>query len=352
MINLIKVYFRVTFLNKVNIFTSIVLPILLITILGTALSGVFTHKAPDKVSVKIEEHTFTDSKLIKRWSQNPSVSTTLMFVDSKEFMNLSEKESKVIAEFKGYNPLEKSIGFVYYKNLISIITLNSISRDTPKELTKYESKVGLSQKIVTPIKSYETLNSVSYYSVTMIILTLAYTMTMAGNYIYQTLKSSTGSRIRLSGISNFMIINAGIITLVAVAMMQALLVILVLKVGFKDTIYTYESIFVLFLASFFFILLGMNFAIHIENQKKFGIILNCIIPVFVMISGGYYKIDFGVLKYISPNYWFTSEIFNIYTNDTFRSMNILAMIGAILFLYFLAGISINKIEGVNYDNID
>lgn len=352
MINLMTTYFRLTFLNKVNIFTSILLPVLLITILGMSLSGLFTSKAPDQVETKIEMNTFDKPKIIESWSQSEAVEGTLMLVDSDEFMNLSQLDQKLIIEFKAYDLIKQSIGWTYYKNLVSIYGLLDADQDKPEQLLKYEHISGISNSISSTVGSYDTINSISFYSVTMIILTLAYTMGVSGNYVNQNLKSAIGSRICLSGISNWKIINTGLVTLVGVSMLQVLMVILVLKLGFKDHVYNLQSIFMLFLAAMFFTLLGMNLAIRINDQRKFTIVINCLVPFFVMISGGYYKIDFGLLKYLAPNYWFSKGIFDVYLNDQLNVNVVVLSLVMIVALYILAVVSINKIEGVKYDSVD
>jgi hypothetical protein len=324
------------FTNKTTFFTSIILPVILITVLGLSLSSLFTISAPEKVNTRINYSSFTEAEIkgINSWKEQMS-NKDLVFIDSGEFMQIYKENGKISSKFTGNDEIKQSIGMVYYKNLISIMA--STNNFTSLEnIRNYQYLNSVTKDNATTINGKNSMSAISYYSVTMIILTLAYGMMGAGELIERNIRSKIGLRIKLSGIKNKEVLNATIITNVLLLFTQITMIIAVLKIFFKDTVYNLSNFLIIVIGIVFFTLLGTYLGFKIKTLDKFKTTINLLVPFLVLISGGYYKIDFGMAKYLSPNYYLSSEIFNIYLGDTINVIFIIASFGIICLLYFLS----------------
>jgi ABC-2 type transport system permease protein len=65
-------------------------------------------------------------------------------------------------------------------------------------------------------------------------------------------------------------------------------------------------------------------------------LINILVPLFTFIGGGYFKVDLGILKFLSPNYIVQSAFFNnIYGGD---NQTTFMYVGIILGLFVLFGL--------------
>lgn len=324
--------------DKQSMALMIAFPIVLILILGSALSGQF------KSSINL------DNVNILYTSEEGKVSEGFKgFMDSAKEMGMKFTESKDLneglkkiknADYTCY-VVVKDDGLTLYKNEIYDFKANlvegilqtfidryntifQIASVNPAALSKIDlNKTPESVKIV-PLQGNRQPKAVDYYSVTMTTLIIMYaagygTWCIRGERIMK-----TGSRIFSSPVRKYEVLIAKLTGGIFATSLQILIVFIVSKYIIGAYWGNHIGIVFLILLSqvIMIISLGAGIAFVIKNDVAASSFLNTLIPFLVFLGGGYVPLEqFGSkallsIAKISPVRWVNDSIFEaIFANS-------------------------------------
>ena len=159
--------------------------------------------------------------------------------------------------------------------------------------------------------------AMDYYAVTMLVLFIMYGSMYSAFGMSESYLDAIGQRIKgtpIHAAEHYIgLVSANIITVFA----QAMIVVTFAK--FVYNVNWGPNIPMVLLITFILVLvangLGAMVIMLIRNETQASLILNVIIPVFAFIAGAYFKFPFQgnimpVLQHLSPNYLAQTAIFN------------------------------------------
>lgn len=187
--------------------------------------------------------------------------------------------------------------------------------------------------------------ALDYYAVTMLTLIILYGSTRAAYAIFNEKLMKTESRLYCTPVKKSTILLGKILGMLWVAVFQVIFVVLFCKYVLGTYWGDHLGIILLLLISevAFAVSLGVGMAYLVRGEVGASQgILNVLIPVLVFLGGGYVPIDsFGktvlLIAKISPIKWVNTAIFQvIYNNDlgTVLQSTILNVCLAVVFLVF------------------
>lgn len=184
--------------------------------------------------------------------------------------------------------------------------------------------------------------AVDYYAVTMLVMIIMYGAFYSATGVGEAFIGSVGSRLRSTPVRNtelyFGLVLGNVVTICA----QVLLLIAFTK-------YVYQvnwgnNLLMVFLITIVLIWtatgLGAMLVMITRNTSLTGNILNVTVPVLTFLAGGYFKISLpgalSALRYISPNYLAQTAIFNtIYGGDVQQTIMMIATLCVMAALMFI-----------------
>lgn len=318
----------------------ILFPIVLIIILGTALSGVFDN------SVELN-----DAKVLYTLNNNNGLSQYFKdFTTHGEELGITFEETSDIDKgiksvqdvtYSCYILFEENSGQVkFYKNarynfeagfvegyvnafVQKYNVLAEIAQTNPQALEKAMAETGREYVKVASLDTKRQPRSMDYYSITMLTLILMYASLTGLWGIKSEQSMKTGNRILCGPVRKYEILTGKVIGGILVTIVQAVIVIVfskyVLNANWGSDI---PTVMALVLAqSVMTISIGTGVAFLIPNEGAASGILNTIIPLIVMFGGGYVPLEqmgetMVKLSVVSPVRWTNSALFRmIYDND-------------------------------------
>lgn len=359
-ISTIKIKLR----DRKALVTTMLLPIVLILILGSAL------KSTDAFSIKDFGKTtvyyLNDDKNLagKNFDEFLKEKDIKDILDVKSVNSYSEGE-KLVDEGKG-------IALIYINKDYS----NNIENDKKAKIQLYESKYNsvrnsivenivdsynsgantiiAASKITGKNEGYETSNNVKdkyidiagktpraidYYAVTMLVMTLMYGTMYGCTDLDELYFKKVGQRIKTTSINTFEHLFGVVVGEVFFLLIQAIILMLFTK-------YVYGANWGNNLVTIVLAMLGLAtmatgigimFGAITNDAERGASLLKIVVPIFTFISGGYYKIitvDSKILDYI-PNNLAQTALFNtVYGGSSAAAQN------AILTMFVMAAIAL------------
>lgn len=318
----------------------ILFPIILILILGAAFSKVFdnsiklddvrvlyTMKGSGELSKYFKEFTAHGKELGVIFEESSDVDAGIRSVKDVTYSSyiLFEGNNSEVKYYKNnrYN-FEASFveGFVT-SFLERYNALAEIGRTNPAALGRIMSEEGKDYVRAVSFDAKKQPRSIDYYAVTMLTLILMYASLTGFWGIKSEQNMRTGNRILCGPVHKSTVLAGKVIGSIFVTILQAAVVILfskyVLGANWGTDI---VPIIILVLAqSLMTISLGTGLAFLIKNEGAASGILNTIIPIIVLLGGGYTPLEQmggSILKIsdVSPVKWLNSALFRvIYDND-------------------------------------
>jgi ABC-2 type transport system permease protein len=188
--------------------------------------------------------------------------------------------------------------------------------------------------------------AIDYYAITMLVMILMYGAQYGCHGIGEDFMEENGKRIRTTPIKPFELFTGKTIGTVFTIECQALVLIFftkfVYKANFGDNLLTIT--FISFTLSTFATGLGIMLSMVTGDKMKASSILGLVIPVFTFISGGYTKIEagnslFSKIMYVSPNYLAQTAMFNsIYGEPVTSNIQLLSSTQCIIMLWILTSV--------------
>lgn len=195
-----------------------------------------------------------------------------------------------------------------------------------------------------PINSSgRTPTSMDYYSVTMLAMMIMYGANYGINEIGKDYFDSIGGRMKAAPIKAYQLYIGKTLGVVSSLFMQAMIIILftkyVFKVNWGDNILM--IMFIVFSLAMLSVGLGVMICMLSSSRRKAYSIISILVPVFTFISGGYVPIDniggiLSKLKFLSPNYLTQRAIFNqIFEGSSSETQLFIMIIWAVGLLTFM-----------------
>ena len=328
--------------DKKTLMYMLLLPIILISILGTALGSVFSVNSLEKINVGyINEDKGDLSKSFDEFLEEKEIKEILNY---KKIVSLEEGEkllenkkiSAIVYIGENYSKTLKennetlieisgidssSFSYTVVKNVIesyiehanSFIAISSI--DAKKvDFEKYDviKDESISTKGNMP-------RAIDYYAITMMVMTILYGSGYGTEFIVELKKLPIGKRISVSPIK-----TRDIVIGKALAAVMSMSLQVVVLIGFSKYIYKANFgenimvvLFICFTLIVFSITLGVALSSMFNNELLADKILSMLIPIFTLVSGGYFKIsvpDSSILAskimYLSPSYLAQRALFS------------------------------------------
>jgi ABC-2 type transport system permease protein len=328
------------FRDKKSFCLTVLFPILLILILGTALNQAYAHNKITKINVvylsedkgempkqfdKFLNSTSIRSLLtvhkVKSYAEGKKQvddknATSFIFINSKYTSNVLAGKKSVI---EVYQSNDNILSISVVKNIIDSFAngANTMTALYKMGATDGTYKVYKNIKEM-PIKTTGTEpRAIDYYAVTMLALTLMYGALYGTFNMAEDKLEKTYIRIKSAPMKAYENYLGKILGTLATLVLQALMLIFFTKFVYHSNwgsdLTTIILISILF--SFCTAAIGiMAFSLTNDAMKASGII-NVLVVFFTFISGGYAKISadgtwFEKFSYISPNKLFQTAIFN------------------------------------------
>ncbi|AIQ48901.1 hypothetical protein R70723_25560 [Paenibacillus sp. FSL R7-0273] len=156
------------------------------------------------------------------------------------------------------------------------------------------------------------MSGLSYYGVTMLVLILFYGLANTMNFIQEEYNEALGDRYLISPVSKMSLVVSQWLTGCSISILQGLVIVACAKLFFNVS-YGNNILVVLFIiivGAIFFNALGLFLGVLGRHMKALDSIVSLLIPVMTFIGGGFIKLDFGSLSRLSINEVFQQPLFN------------------------------------------
>ncbi|MDR1605894.1 MAG: ABC transporter permease [Streptococcaceae bacterium] len=325
----------------------ILLPLLLIFILGNALSSAFESSEKEKIgttikkveTIVVNQDTGQLGTSIVGFLTNKDNNQTL---NIKEFSNLDQAKKELTTgkyDQVIYLPADLSTNFQEKKSsdvsiygtdsnidIINITALtlsafgdgyqvmNVLSENSSKQLQThvYNSLLVNGSKAATTKKDSSSISAISYYGVTMLILILFYGLANTMNFIQEEYDGALGDRYLSSSVTKSSLVLGQLLTGITISVFQGGLIVLSSKVLFNVDYgeKPWVVLVTILVASIFFNALGLILGVLGRRTEAVDRIVTLMIPAMTFIGGGFVKLDMGELSELSLNEIFQKPLFN------------------------------------------
>lgn len=326
--------------DKKSMASMLLLPIVLILILGNALSGAFTvdnmdsipvcYLNSDKGAMSKYFDDFLDSEEIKDLLSVKKVDT---FDEGKSLVNdkkaraliiISEDYSKDIeagkkADIEVYTSRYSEFSASVVNNVIDSFIDGANTVEAMQRLNASNFNYTRAESIV---ESSITTNgkrprAIDYYAVTMLVMILMYGTQYGCHGIGEDYLENKGKRIKTTPIKSYEQFIGITLGHVFTVMCQSVVLILFTKYAYKANWGGNMPgiLLISFTLSVLAIALGMMLSVLLKDRMKASAVLSLIVPIMTFIAGGYAPLNagssaFAKIMYISPSYLAQTALFN------------------------------------------
>lgn len=343
--------------DKHSMIMMVIYPIVIILILGYALSGSFNNSITfkyNKILYSIEGKNNNFNEFLKTIKD--------LGIESEQIQSKEEALKKVEnGSYTCYIDVNEDNGEItFYKNkvynfkgdLIETILQSYVERynaireiylENPESLEEILKDNDFNYVQESSMENGKKPRALDYYAVTMLTMIIMYgslkgSFSIEGEYI-----RNTFNRIMCAPVSKYEILTGKLLGSIIVTFSQGLIVILFTKYVFKtywgeNMIFIYILIFSQVIMS---ISLGVGVAFMTNKETLSSSLLNMIAPIMTFLGGGYIPLEgynnkaLNIICKLSPLKWTNDGIFNyIYSNNysTAYTAIIINLCVAILFL--------------------
>lgn len=344
----------------------LLLPIMLILLLGSALSGIFStnnlsttticYLDEDKKFMSDTFENFLYSEEIEKLMEVRTVQSkeeafdlikkndaTALIVLSVGFSDKIQKGEKATIEVYNskYSSFRSSIVQSIMNGFVSGTNAQLVMRQMGDISGGYKTFDNLQEVSVTT--EGNTPRAIDYYAVTMLVMTIMYG-TAYGNFALKEEKQlNTSIRLVSAPIKYSEVILGKLLGSIVTILLQAMLIIILTKVLFKVN-WGGNILFIIFVC-FSLTLLAVGLGMMVSNLGRnplaTGALLNFGVNIMTFIAGGYFPASqmgpaIEKLGFISPNYLAQQAMFNtIYGGSAVQTFNAMLAIWIIAIIAFI-----------------
>lgn len=346
----------------------LLMPIILILILGSALSSTFEPDTIGAIKVAYLNNdkglpsryfdSFLEIDEIKKMLEIQKVTSydegVKLIKDSKvraaAFIMIDEGYSKSLekgekAKIHVYSSKYDSLKSSIVRTLIDSFISYASSGEAAYKMGAGINTMVHSQNIkdLTESVTGKAPRAMDYYAVTMLVMVFMYGALFALHGIAEDYTEPIGLRIRSAPIKPYHNFVGKTIGYLLTVFWQGVVLILFTKFAYKanwgDNIATILIICLTF--SIFTTALGIMVFILVRNRMAASGLMNTIVPIFTFLAGGYAKFDAGAISYISPNFLAQTAMFNtIYGGPPVQTYSLIGGLwGLILIMFMVSSIA-------------
>lgn len=327
--------------KKANIMM-ILFPIALIVILGSALSSMFNTTKIELDGVKVLYTNMGGSQLEQAFTGfiEQAGKMGVMFEETDD-SNLGIEMVKQ-ADYSCYvllkdNPrvirLYKNNRYNFEANLVETLlnafverynAISEIARENPAALADVMDETDKEFYYIKSLDGKRKPTSTDYYSVAILTMVLMYSSIAGMSSIRMEKSLKTGNRILCSPVKKHEILIGKVMGCIMITILQSLMVFLfsklILNAYWGDNI----GVIIAIIASeaILTVSFGTCIGFTIKNEGLSVGIINTVIPIIVMLGGGYVPLDtmgefVQKLSVVSPIKWTNQAIFRLIYNSDF-----------------------------------
>ena len=354
----------------------ILFPIILMLILGTALSGMFESNVTfDNVKIIYSIDNKSESDNDRLDGKDNILQAFNSFIEQGKSMKIAfldiENDKEGIERIKDAGVtafvhvnkqdntlrLYKNETYNFEANFVESILLafvgryNAISelaKENPAylksiikdQLSKSNFRKGFTE-IMTLNRSRQP-RAIDHYAVAILTMILMYSSLAGSSSIKNEQNLKTGNRLLCANVKKHELLIAKVFGSIFVTMLQGSIVIIFSKYVLKAYWGSHMGIILLIVLceTIMAVSIGTGIAFVIKNESVSSGIINTIIPVMVFLGGGYIPLDsFGSallqLSTISPIKWINQSIFRIIYNNDFSYVTVAVSISLAIAAIFI-----------------
>ncbi|WP_349409520.1 ABC transporter permease [Pseudalkalibacillus sp. SCS-8] len=346
--------------EKRVIIMMVIFPIVLILILGNALKTSFEptsmgeinvgflNNDNEEISKQFEEFLYSDEVTdivdIKKVSSFEDGKSQLDENKIDSFIYISEGYTSAVgssdkkaeievvsSDVAGYkSTVVTSIvdSFINGANVTS--ALNQLTNEG-STVSRYEGEDVVKDVVITA--SGNKPRAIDYYAITMFVMILMYGIAFVSESLSEEMFGTMKERFRSLPVKTHEMFIGKTLGSLVLLFMQGLIIFGITKYGFNvDWGNNFGFVLLMLLIiSLFATAFGIMLCTVAKNVDQIRGLINMLVPLFTFIGGGYFTIDLGFLKYLSPNYLMQSAFFNnIYGGNAGTTLTyILVLVGLI-----------------------
>lgn len=370
-LNTIKRNFR----DKKSLFGSIMMPILMIIILGTALNGFFKSTNLDKIEISyLNMDAGAASEEFEKFLESDEISELLdvnevSSIDEGENLVNDKKAVSLIVIPEDYSEKlmsgEESFIQIYnskytdFKNSMveNILEAYNSAGNTIMAVSKlntnnisYTRYTTVDENVISTVG--KAPRAIDYYGVAMLVLAIMSSASFAAEMVSEDYFDNVGMRIKASPVNPYERLMGKILGCVFDIFIKGVIIIAFSKLAYGvNWGNNFGMIAIIILsAAVFSTIFGMFMAMIIGNGNKASGILNILNNVFTFLAGGYaliltQDVNISKIMHLSPNFYPQTALLNvIYDNNyrinvhffnTFGYISMLLAFSALLFISFI-----------------
>lgn len=371
-INTIKRNFR----DKRSMVRSILIPILMIIVLGTALNSAFGGQKIDKFNVcYLNQDSGSQGSEFNKFLDNAEIKAIL---NVKEVASIEEGE-KLIDDNKAVSlivvPKDYSEKLKSGENAV-IQIYNTKYKDFKNEIIEnivdaYNSAgnaVLAETKLNTKDLSYTRYSTVDeslistegkapraidYYGVAMLILAIMSSASFAADMVSEDYFENVGARINATPLNKYEKLIGKIIGCVFDIVIKAIIIIVFSKLAFQVNWGENFGMIALIIisAAVFSTIFGMFITMVVGSGNRASGIINLLNNIFTFLAGGYallitQDVNQSIIMHLSPNFYPQTALLNVIYSNNYRVnvhffntsgyISMLWVLSALLFIGFIA----------------
>lgn len=188
------------------------------------------------------------------------------------------------------------------------------------------------------------MSGLSYYGVTMLVLILFYGLANTMNFIQEEYNAALGDRYLISPVSKMSLVVSQWLTGCSISILQGLVIVFSAQLFFNVS-YGPSNLIVLFIiivGAIFFNALGLFLGVLGRRMKALDSIVSLLIPVMTFIGGGFVKLDFGSLSKLSINEVFQQPLFDYIQQGVINLMPVYNALALSLGFVFISVFSLTR----------
>ncbi len=367
-INIAKVTILRNLRDKRSLVMSLLLPIVLIMILGSALSSAFSVQSLGKTTVyyynadngdvsknfddflKIKDiKDIINVKNVKSYNEgvklvNSGEGTALIYIDKGYSDNINKDSKGTIQLYESKsdsvrNSIVNSVIDSYNTAANTMMTSSNIA----KKRMEYVTSENVKENYLTI--TGKTPRAIDYYAVTMIVMIIMYGASYGCSELDEIYFKNIGKRIKTTKVRAFEHITGVVLGAIFTVLLQG-----VVLVAFTKYVYganwgnnPLPIILIMIALSILSTSIGVMVSAVIGDSERANSLIRVIVPIFTFVSGGYFKIPLGnspILNYV-PNKLAQTALFNTVYNGSWSVItnNIIMMFILSAVLLIIAAIS-------------
>ena len=363
--------------SKSNLLMMFLFPIALIATLGTGLEELMTSAdeifgkddKKDLIYYNIEddnsiyEHGFMEfiegiEKEIKvKFKENENIEKSREKVDQeKALIHISVLEDgfEIYTSKNGESTKATIMRSIFESVLNNYATYGAIYNLNPEAVNNNIVESTNEYVEYQDSKADRDVTAKEYYTFAELALIILYVATIVGESVYNEKRLTTINRIRLSKVSESLLILSKVLSGVIIGLVQTLVVYLfstfAMDVDWGENTFKFLMIFVVF--SIFASMLGAIVGILCNKETSVNGILSAIIFAFCLLGGSYTPLamlvgvpGLNIAMYLSPIYWIntaTSSMIVGYNSEAYIYALAIPLVLSAIFLAIYLGVAKKK----------